>query len=399
MFNSPAPFTINSEHLYLEIPDSLSIPEHPYSTSGGTRRAWLNQLCLQAFLPWFRKEIAPNAKVAPNLNALPSFWEVVNGTAITFDNYRLLLIPTLAIDNDELRVAQEWVDIPEWVADYYVAVQVNPDDGYIEICGYTTHHKLKTQGVYDFGDRTYSLESEDLIQDLNVLWVTHQVNSPENLRAEVESLSSISQTKAENLLARLGDSNLKFPRLAVPFPLWGALLVQDNWRKKLSQLRQGLSVKWSTRRLDMPTDRRHPSPSIPQWLQTGVDSLAQQWGWERKELLVVPVGMRSLETVSGISRQLIIAGNPYELRIFPTSRRNNLVWRFELQSTIPERQIPVGFKLRLLTEDLQPFENNEDAAIAPVELLYLEVRLEPGEGLAWETEPIPEDWEQEILWF
>ncbi len=383
MFNISAPFTINSEHLYLEIPDALEIKEHPYSTPGGDRRAWLNQVCLQTFLPWFREEIAPHAELANSMDTLPSFWEVVNGTAITFDSYRLILIPTLALDNDELRVAQEWIDIPEWVADYYVAVQVNPDDGCIEICGYTTHHKLKTQGVYDSGDRTYSLESEDLIQDLNVLWVTHQINSSETLRAEVELLSPISLTQAENLLERLGNPEVKFPRLAVPFPLWGALLARDNWRKKLSQLRQGRSVKWS----------------IPQWLQTGVDSLAQQWGWSRKELVVVPVGMRTVEKVLGISRQLIIAGNPYELTIFPTSQGDNLVWRFELQSTIPECQIPAGFKLRLLTEDLQPFENNEDTAIAPVDMLYLEVMLEPGEGLVWETEPTADNYQREVLWF
>ena len=171
--------------------------------------------------------------------------------------------------------------------------------------------------------------------------------------------------------------------MAVPFSLWGALLARDNWREKLAQLRQGLSVKWS----------------IPQWLQTGVDNIAQQLGWSRKELVVVPTGMRTLETVSSIARQLTIADNPYELRIFPTSQGDNLVWRFELQSTISERQIPVGFKLRLLTEDLQPFENNEDIAIAPIDLLYLEVMLEPGEGLVWETEPISEEWEQEILRF
>ena len=382
MFNSSI-FTINSEHLYLEIPDTLEIREHPYSTPGATRRAWLNQICLQAFLPWFREEIAPDAELANSRNTLPSFWEVVNGTAIAFDNYRLILIPTLAIDNDELRVPQEWVDIPQWVADYYVAVGVNPDDGWIEICGYTTHHKLKTQGIYDFSDRTYSIDSEDLIQDLNVLWVTHQVNSSEILRAEVPSLSPISPTQGSNLLARLGNPEVKFPRLAVPFPLYGALLARDNWREKLSQLRQGRAIKWS----------------IPQWLQTGVDNMAQQLGWSRKELIVVPVGMRSVETLLGIARQLIIAGNPYEFRIFPTSQGDNLVWRFELQSNIAERQIPAGFKLRLLTEDLQAFENNEDIAIAPVDILYLEVMLEPGEGLVWQTEPLPEDWEQETLWF
>ncbi len=165
--------------------------------------------------------------------------------------------------------------------------------------------------------------------------------------------------------------------------MWGVLLAQDNWRKKLSQLRQGKAVKWS----------------IPQWLQTEVDNIAQQLGWSRKELVVVPVGMRSAKTVSGITRQLMIAGNPYEFRIFPTSQGDKLVWRFELQSTIPKGQIPAGFKLRLLTEDLQPFENNEDIAQASVDLLYLEVMLEPGEGLVWETEPKADNYQREVLWF
>ncbi|MBE9045840.1 DUF1822 family protein [Pleurocapsales cyanobacterium LEGE 10410] len=381
MFDYPAS-TINSEHLCLEIPDTLEINEHPYATPGGDRRAWLNQLCIQPFLAWLRAEIAPDAELANSSNTLPSFWEVVNGTAVAFGNYRLILLPTLAIDNDELRVPQEWVDIPQWLADYYVAVIVNPDDGYLEICGYTTHYQLKTQGVYDAGDRTYSLAGDDLIQDLNVLWVTQQTSSREILRAEVAPLTPIAATQAENLLTRLGDAELKIPRLAVPFPLWGALLAQDNWRNKLARLRQGLFV-WS----------------VPQWLQTGVDNLAQQWGWERRELAIAPVGIRSIETVTGILRQVTIAGDTYELRVFPTFQEDNLVWRFELQSTIPERQIPVGFKLRLLTDDLQPFENNEDIAIAPVDLLYLEVMLEPGEGLVWEIEPTPEGWQQEILWF
>jgi len=30
-------------------------------------------------------------------------------------------------------VPQEWVDIPEWAADYYLAVQVNPDSGWLRI--------------------------------------------------------------------------------------------------------------------------------------------------------------------------------------------------------------------------------------------------------------------------
>ncbi|MEH2389982.1 MAG: DUF1822 family protein [Nostoc sp.] len=383
MFNAPPPFTIDSQQLYLEIPQSPEKQEQPYSTAGACQRGWINQKCLQAFLPWFKEEIAPTARVYPNSAALPSFWEVVNGTAITFDRDRLVLIPTLAIDGDELRVPQEWVDIPEWVADYYIAVQVNPDEGWMKIFGYTTHQILKTKGVYDAGDRTYSLESEDLIPDINVLWVTRQLNHSEALRAEIAPLAPIAKTQAENLLERLGDPDVKFPRLAVPFSLWGALVAHGGWRKKLSELRQGLLIQWS----------------IPQCLQTGVANLAQQWGWEKREFVVVPTGMRSAEPFLGLSRQIIVAQDTYELRILPKSASEDYVWRFEFQSTTPGGQIPAGFKLRLLTEDLQAFENNQDTATTPVNMLYLEVILELGEGLVWEIEPAPEDYDREILRF
>lgn len=383
MLNPPAPFTIDSEHLYLEITQSPEAQEQPYSTAGACQRGWINQKCLQAFLPWFKEEIAATARVYPNSAALPSFWEVVNGTAITFDRDRLVLIPTLAMDDDELRVPQEWVDIPEWVADYYIAVQVNPDDGWIKIFGYTTHQILKTKGVYDAGDRTYSLESEDLIPDINVLWVTRQLDRSEALRAEIAPLDSIAKIQAENLLERLGDRDVKFPRLAVPFSLWGTLLAHSGWRQKLYELRQGLLIQ----------------RSIPQWLQTGVTNLAQQWGWEKREFVVVPVGMRSAEPVLGLSRQIKVAEQTYELRIFPKSASENYVWRFELRSTTLDGQIPAGFKLRLLTEDLQAFENNQDTATTPVDMLYLEVILELGEGLVWEIEPTPEDYDREILRF
>ncbi len=383
MFNSPPPFTIDSHNLYLEIPPFTQVLKQPYSTPGATQRAWINQLCLQAFLPWFREEMDSSAKVYPNTAALPSFWELVNGTAISFDTSRLILIPTLAMDGDELRVQQEWVDIPEWVANYYIAVQVNPDDGWIKIFGYTTHHNMKIRGVYDVGDRTYSLENEDLIPDINVLWVTRQLNYLEALRAEITPLASIYQTQAENLLERLGNPDVKFPRLVVPFSLWGALITHGGWREKLYELRQGLPMQWSIR----------------QWLQTGVSNLAQQWGWEKREFIVVPAGMRSTEAFAGLSRQMIIAGDTYELRIFPSGNPENQIWRFELRSATRGSQIPVGFKLRLLTEDLQPFENNEDTATTPVDMLYLQVMLEPGEGLVWETEPFAEDYDREILRF
>lgn len=176
------------------------------------------------------------------------------------------------------------------------------------------------------------------------------------------------------------------PRLTVPFHLWGALLEHGGWRQRLADRRCGL-----------PEQR-----SVLQWLQTNVSHLAQQFGWRQVELQPSGTGARGEETTSSsvvLSRQLLIAGQSYELRLLPLNSPDERVWQFELQNLSPGGYIPIGFKLRLLTENLQPFENNEDAATIVADQLYIDVALEPGEGSVWAVEPTPDNYNQEILRF
>lgn len=74
-------------------------------------------------------------------------------------------------------------------------------------------------------------------------------------------------------------------------------------------------------------------------------------------------------------------------------------YQFELRSVNSTGTVAAGVTLRLLTEDLQPFENNEDVAQEAVERLYVAVALQPGEGLVWEVEPPPEGYDREVLRF
>ncbi len=247
--------------------------------------------------------------------------------------------------------------------------------------GYTTHHQLKTEGTYDDRDRTYCLDADDLVQDINLLWIAHQVGLEEPLQSIINPLPPLPLVQAENLLRRLGNPDLVFPRLAVPFHRWGALLEHGGWRQQLYEMRQG----WPEQR------------SIRQWLQTGVSNLAQQMGWQQIELQPAQTGVRSVET--GLSRQLAILGHLYKLRIIPRGTAEEPIWRVELRCLEPDGFIPQGFILRLLSEDLQPFENNEDTATADVDQLFVEVIMQPGEGLVWETEPLPDNYDREILRF
>ncbi|KAF3890631.1 MULTISPECIES: DUF1822 family protein [Nostocales] len=385
-FTSPS-FTLIPEKLSLEIPLSSHIKELPsFSKSGTDWQARLNQMCLDALLPWLQEDRDGSVRVWTKNAALPSFWEFVPGTAIVCGDKRLVLIPTAAIDMEELRVPQEWVDIPSWIADWYIAVQVSPNGGWVTVYGYTTHEQLKAKGVYDASDRAYCMDENDLIQDINTLWVAHQLCPEEILRGEVVPLPILPLARAENLLERLGNPTVSFPRLAVPFELWGALLEHGGWRQRLYERRQGLSEQWS----------------VQQWLQGGVPHLAQQLGWGMSFMQFAPRGMRNRETRAlgmCLSRQVTLADRLYELRVFPQGNLEDNIWRFELRNTNLDEMIPAGFKLRLLTEDLQPFANNEDTATEAIAQLYVDVVLQSGEGLVWELEPTPDGYDREILRF
>ncbi|MCG5060498.1 MAG: DUF1822 family protein [Limnoraphis sp. WC205] len=207
-----------------------------YSTASRRWNAYLNQLCLDAVLPWLQEEYDPLAQPSSTLPS--SIWELVDGVVITLGLTRLILIPSETIDTDEFRVPQEWVDIPSWMGDYYLAVQVNPDEQSVKICGYTTHAHLKTQGQYNWRDRTYSLEADELIADINVLWVARQFCPQEQTRSSVAPLPRLTTAQVENLVQRLSDSEIVVPRLAVPFELWASLLEHNQWQP-LCQQRRG----------------------------------------------------------------------------------------------------------------------------------------------------------------
>lgn len=382
MIDSAAFIFADPKQVWLESPLAPT-EEYQFSTPSSRWNAILNSICLNTVLPWLT-EYAPQAKVEFNSAALPSFWELVNGTAIGMNTTRLVLIPSETIDPSELRVPQEWVDIPSWAADYYLAVQVS-DQGWVRIWGYTTHQQLKVKGHCDPSDRTYSLDEEDLILDLNVLWVARQLCPQEPTRGASTPLPALPLAQAENLLQRLGDPAISTPRLEVPFEFWGALLEHGGWRQRLYERRQGLPEQWS----------------ILQWLQAGISNFAQQIGWQQIQFQPNLVGARGVEqptTVPVLSRQLLIAGQAYQLQVIPQGNPEERIWRFQLLSLLGA-PIPSGFKLRLLTEDLQTFANNEDTATTAVDRLYIEVALESGEGVVWEIEPVPENYNQEILRF
>ncbi len=164
-----------------------------------------------------------------------------------------------------MRVPQEWVDLQSWLGDYYLAVQVEPEAGFVRVWGYCTHAQLKNKGNYDPGDRTYSLNASEIIADISVLTVAREFCTTEPTRSAVAAIPTLPQAQAQNLIDRLGNAEIVTPRLAIPFQLWGGLIEHGGWRQNLYE-----------RRIGLPEQR-----SILQWLENGVSQLAEAIGWER----------------------------------------------------------------------------------------------------------------------
>ena len=346
-------------------------------------QSYLNQIALEVFLPWLQTEedITAQALEPAIQNDL---WQLVTGTAIAMTDAKLVLIPTEAEDKSELRVPQEWIDIPQWTADYYLAVQVSLDAGFVRLWGYGTHQKLKN-GSFSISDRTYSLSDEQIITDLNALWVARELCPNEVTQAAVEPVAELDSNRAETLMQRLSSPDVVLPRLEVPFVTWAGLIQNPSWCRRLTAARNGAT-----------------KTPILQWLQ-GIADIAPEFGWRQFELTANGAGARSVASgevtavpAVGLAKRIEIGDRPYELRILPLEEG---AWRFELCCLTPGCMIPIGFKLRLLTEGFQGFEGNEDTATEAVSRLWIEVDLEPGESLIWQIEPIPNDYRQEVLQF
>jgi hypothetical protein len=225
-----------------ELPISDAVQEMAWqqSQSRPTPRAiwntYLNQVCLETICPWLQAEF----EVDPRVQF--SAWEVLNGTALLVNQKRWILVPDKSVDCSELRVPQEWIDVPRLVGDYYIAIQVDPDDQITRIWGYTTHARLKTKGQYDAEDRTYALSSHEVIEDIYVLSVVQQLCPEEATRSQVNPFADMPPAQAENLLQRLAQQPGDQIRLALPFALWGALLESETWSQRLLDAEPSASV-------------------------------------------------------------------------------------------------------------------------------------------------------------
>ncbi|BAZ69948.1 hypothetical protein NIES4106_47290 [Fischerella sp. NIES-4106] len=234
--------TLYPEKLWLELSSQEQeyawqiSAQNYYSNPAARWNSYLNSLCLNSFLNMLKQDpdLGETPNVWPSYHQLPSFWEFVNGTCITLGDLRLVLIPTDKSNLREFRIPQEWVDIPNWVANYYLAVQINLEENWLGVWGYTTHQQIREQANFDLIDRTYLLDEEDLIADINVMWVAREICSVQ--KPEVNILPTLSSIQVDKLLKQLDQWTPDLPE-NISHEEWMALLALDEERQDLYRKR------------------------------------------------------------------------------------------------------------------------------------------------------------------
>jgi hypothetical protein len=238
-----------------------------YSNRTGLNYGRSNRLCLHKFGEWLT---ASGIKYTPSFSELEMnpLWDVVNGCAVEIGKTRLILVPTDTLDRDEIRVPQEWVDLPNLHGDYYLSVQIDLENKLINIWGFTSHRTLKQQGEYTEYDRTYSLPTELMVVNLDRLWMAQELNLNEVVATP--ELPHLNLDRALELIDSLSKPSPYSPRTQVKFAEWGNIINNPNLRTQLYHTRRQQAVL-----------AQSPAPSfkLSDWLQSQFsNAIASGWG-------------------------------------------------------------------------------------------------------------------------
>ncbi len=344
-----------------------------YSNDAACRRAYQNEL-LKPFERWLETELDLNEKpkIWSEPEDLPSFWEIVNGTIITMEKVRLLVVPDETDNFQQLHVPQEWVDIPEWATDYYIAIQQNLEDCWLKVVGYATHAQLKREGMYDPMDRTYCLDHQRLIPDLNVLSIAQEFSPHRKLA--IDPIPNLSEKEAVRLINQLSQPSLYSPRLDIPFAKWAALIANPNWRQQLYQQRTS----------SVPVTASQTSPKtwvkLSQWaqetLEAGKQALDDLTGYSTPTLATA----RGSNENEKIIQERVTLGDSVVKLIVICERKTTeqeLRLRIKVQATDGQVNLPPNLKLSVFDESETNCEEVTASDASPaIELLPLLFDLE-----------------------
>jgi Protein of unknown function (DUF1822) len=209
-----------------------------YSSNRSRKRGLINYLCQQKLIPIIQEysDREPKLHLPQDSNdRMASLWDILNGFSLTVDGYKLVVIPSECIDLEEFSIPKEWMDIPELRGDYYLAVQVDLEDGWLSVWGYATHQEIKNGSEYSPVSLSYSLDEGDMTTDVNLIWTAIDLGIKEVVN--LNPIPDLSPVLATELIEQLSKPSLFDIRHDLEFEQWAGIIKDARWRTQLYRSR------------------------------------------------------------------------------------------------------------------------------------------------------------------
>ncbi len=227
----------SSEHEWIDLTE---FPEYPIDDN--TTPVDLNLRCKAIIKEWLQEYMGLPSKEefpysgSPECDRLVS--QIVNGFCLKIEDFKVIFIPSEQIDLDSFEVAQEWVDLTNWMGDYYVPIQVDVDAQQLQLWGMITHQELKqVQEPDDRQLRYYNVDADRTIDNLEVLWTSCEL-APD---PRSENIPELVTQGVKGFIDRVKlEAGTNFDRLILAFEQWGAILNDRDYLYQYLNLSEGL---------------------------------------------------------------------------------------------------------------------------------------------------------------
>jgi Protein of unknown function (DUF1822) len=269
---------IYREHLWIDVDFRNLDPD--------LSRSELNRFCMAAVSKYLSQDL--NLVIESTFPSEELYFSAISasidGFALAISGAKVVFIPSQDLDLMGFEVEREWVDLSNWAADYYVPIQVDIAHNYLHLWGFIAHQDLQQNANLDRDLQSYEVESEDLIDDLETLWVSCELVANGELaleRGKMTRLAALSEVEAKSLIDRLQQHPASYsPRLLLPFEQWGAILnspkylsaytnsgsgitkIGDWFRSQLTEI-EDIATSWADRgwkTIEQICDRSKPLP-------------------------------------------------------------------------------------------------------------------------------------------
>jgi Protein of unknown function (DUF1822) len=273
-------------------PDHIHVFLENNSLQAAVQRHLKENLGLDASMAY------PSNVKSPQADAL------VNGFALTVEGVRIVFVANENQDMSSFELLQEWVDLSNWVADYYVPIQIDADNCNLHLWGFVTHHQIKETGEFDRVFRTYTINSQNLNDDLDTLWLRCELQAQGKMLANRAATLPIPQllphTAQEIINLLLQHKSIFSPRLEFSIEQWGGILNQPEWLEKYLN---------STSIL-VPTNNKSVT-KLSAWLDLKTTAIYQDWQSIGEFFAPAPLqaGMRSSSTAQKVKELMIAPAN------------------------------------------------------------------------------------------